>query len=132
MIDPVTLKGFRDYLPDAAQARNLLIRKLERTFEAFGFVPIDTPALEYAEILLGKGGGETEKQVYRFFDNGNRDVALRYDLTVPFARFISARPGEEKIRSAAASGNSCSATSTSWDATAIPQTSRSSSSWWKA
>jgi histidyl-tRNA synthetase len=94
MIDPVTLKGFRDYLPDAAQARNLLIRKLERTFEAFGFVPIDTPALEYAEILLGKGGGETEKQVYRFFDNGNRDVALRYDLTVPFARFMAGHRSE--------------------------------------
>jgi histidyl-tRNA synthetase len=94
MIDPATLKGFRDYLPDAALARNRLIRKLEETFEAFGFVPIDTPALEYSEILLGKGGGETEKQVYRFFDSGNRDVALRYDLTVPFARFMAAHRSE--------------------------------------
>jgi histidyl-tRNA synthetase len=52
-------------------------------------VPIDTPALEYAEILLGKGGGETDKQVYRFTDNGGREVALRFDLTVPFARFMA-------------------------------------------
>jgi histidyl-tRNA synthetase len=52
-------------------------------------VPIDTPVLEYAEILLGKGGGETEKQIYRFNDNGGRDVALRFDLTVPFARFMA-------------------------------------------
>jgi histidyl-tRNA synthetase len=57
-------------------------------------VPIDTPALEYAEILLGKGGGETEKQIYRFTDNGGRDVALRFDLTVPFARFIAEHRAE--------------------------------------
>ena len=54
-----------------------------------GFVPIDTPVLDDAEILLGKGGGETDKQVYRFLDNGNRDVAMRFDLTVPFARFMA-------------------------------------------
>ena len=90
MINPATLKGFRDLLPEAATARNGLIRLLEGTFEAFGFVPIDTPALEYAEVLLGKGGGETDKQVYRFYDQGNRDVAMRYDLTVPFARFMAA------------------------------------------
>ena len=62
---------------------------LERVFRSFGFVPIDTPALEFAEVLLGKGGGETDKQVYRFKDNGDRDVALRFDLTVPFARFMA-------------------------------------------
>jgi histidyl-tRNA synthetase len=69
--------------------RRSLIEKIENTFRSFGFVPIDTPALEYAEILLGKGGGETEKQIYRFNDNGGRDVALRFDLTVPFARFTA-------------------------------------------
>jgi histidyl-tRNA synthetase len=88
-IQPRVLKGFRDYLPAAENARSSLIRKLESTFRSFGFVPIDTPALEYAEILLGKGGGETDKQVYRFNDNGNRDIALRFDLTVPFARFMA-------------------------------------------
>ena len=88
-IEPRVLKGFRDYLPEAEAARASLIRKLEATFRSFGFVPIDTPALEYAEILLGKGGGETDKQVYRFKDKGDRDVALRFDLTVPFARFMA-------------------------------------------
>jgi histidyl-tRNA synthetase len=89
IIEPRVLKGFRDYLPEAEQARNSLLSRLEPVFRSFGFVPIDTPALEYAEILLGKGGGETDKQVYRFTDNGGRDVALRFDLTVPFARFMA-------------------------------------------
>lgn len=89
VIEPRVLKGFRDFLPAAELARASLVKKLERTFASFGFVPIDTPALEYAEILLGKGGGETDKQVYRFKDHGGRDVALRFDLTVPFARFMA-------------------------------------------
>ncbi len=89
IIEPRVLKGFRDYLPDAEQARDSLLSRLESVFRSFGFVPIDTPALEYAEILLGKGGGETDKQVYRFTDNGGREVALRFDLTVPFARFMA-------------------------------------------
>ncbi|MDR0784863.1 MAG: histidine--tRNA ligase [Treponema sp.] len=88
-IEPKILKGFRDSLPSAEIEKRGLIEKIETLFRSFGFVPIDTPALEYAEILLGKGGGETEKQVYRFTDNGGRDVALRFDLTVPFARFVA-------------------------------------------
>jgi histidyl-tRNA synthetase len=88
-IEPKILKGFRDFLPPAEIARRDLVEKIEASFRSCGFVPIDTPALEYAEILLGKGGGETEKQVYRFKDNGGRDVALRFDLTVPFARFLA-------------------------------------------
>jgi histidyl-tRNA synthetase len=88
-IEAKVLKGFRDFLPPAEILRRSLIEKIENTFRSFGFVPIDTPALEYAEILLGKGGGETEKQIYRFNDNGGRDVALRFDLTVPFARFTA-------------------------------------------
>ncbi len=89
IIEPRVLKGFRDYLPDAESSRKHLISRLEAVFGSFGFVPIDTPALEYAQILLGKGGGETDKQVYRFADNGGREVALRFDLTVPFARFMA-------------------------------------------
>ena len=89
IIEPRVLKGFRDYLPDAERARSSLVKRLEKTFQSFGFVPIDTPSLEYAEILLGKGGGETDKQIYRFRDLGDRDVALRFDLTVPFARFMA-------------------------------------------
>ncbi|MDR2542904.1 MAG: histidine--tRNA ligase [Treponema sp.] len=93
-IEPRILKGFRDFLPQTEIIRRSLIEKIENTFGSFGFVPIDTPALEYAEILLGKGGGETEKQIYRFKDNGERDVALRFDLTVPFARFVALHRGE--------------------------------------
>jgi histidyl-tRNA synthetase len=93
-IEPKILKGFRDMLPQAEIVRKTLTEKIEASFRSFGFVPIDTPALEYAEILLGKGGGETEKQIYRFKDNGDRDVALRFDLTVPFARFIALHQGE--------------------------------------
>jgi len=88
-IEPKVLKGFRDFLPLQELTRRSMIEKIENSFRSFGFVPIDTPALEYAEILLGKGGGETEKQIYRFTDQGGRDVALRFDLTVPFARFTA-------------------------------------------
>ncbi len=88
-IEPRVLKGFRDFLPDAELERKRVQGILEVTFERFGFVPIDTPVLEYTEILLGKGGGETDKQLYRFQDNGGRDVAMRFDLTVPFARFMA-------------------------------------------
>ncbi|MCL2190674.1 MAG: histidine--tRNA ligase [Treponema sp.] len=94
LIEPRLLKGFRDFLPAAETARRGLTEKIEATFRSFGFVPIDTPALEYADILLGKGGGETEKQIYRFRDNGDRDVALRFDLTVPFARFVAQHQAE--------------------------------------
>jgi histidyl-tRNA synthetase len=93
-IEPKVLKGFRDFLPNTEIIRRSLIEKIENTFRSFGFVPIDTPALEYAEILLGKGGGETEKQIYRFKDNGERDVAMRFDLTVPFARFVALHRAE--------------------------------------
>ena len=93
-IEPRILKGFRDFLPQAESIRRSLMEKIEKTFLSFGFLPIDTPALEYAEILLGKGGGETEKQIYRFKDNGERDVALRFDLTVPFARFAALHRSE--------------------------------------
>ena len=88
-IEPRVLKGFRDFLPLQELNRRSMIEKIEKSFRSFGFVPIDTPVLEYAEILLGKGGGETEKQVYRFTDQGSRDVAMRFDLTVPFARFTA-------------------------------------------
>ena len=94
LIEPRILKGFRDFLPRQELTRREMIEKIERSFRSFGFVPIDTPALEYAEILLGKGGGETEKQIYRFSDQGGRDIALRFDLTVPFARFIAEHKSE--------------------------------------
>ncbi|MDA3958375.1 histidine--tRNA ligase [Oceanispirochaeta sp.] len=89
IIEPKILKGFRDFLPATEIERKRVIRLLENTFEGYGFVPIDTPVLEYSEVLLGKGSGETDKQMYRFLDNGKRDVALRFDLTIPFARFMA-------------------------------------------
>src|SRR6266581_1511584 len=93
MIEPRTLKGFRDYLPEVMIPRERLLEKTRRVYRSYGFVPIDTPALEYAEILLGKGGDESDKQLYRFRDHGDRDVALRFDLTVPFARFAAEHIG---------------------------------------
>lgn len=94
MIQPRVLKGFRDFLPDLEARKKSIVRTLEEVFTSFGYLPIDTPVLEYAEILLGKSGGETEKQVYRFTDHGGRDVALRFDLTVPFARFMAQHMAE--------------------------------------
>jgi len=88
------LKGFRDFLPNAEATRKSIISTLEHGFQLHGFAPIDTPMLEYTEVLLGKGGGETDKQIYRFEDNGGRDVALRFDLTVPFARYMAAHRAE--------------------------------------
>lgn len=88
-IQPKILKGFRDFLPQDEILRSDLIEKLTKTFRSYGFVPIDTPILEYTEILLRKSNGETEKQMFRFEDNGGRDVAMRFDLTVPFARFTA-------------------------------------------
>jgi histidyl-tRNA synthetase len=93
-IQPRTLKGFRDYLPQAMLAREKVIDTARRVFRSYGFSPIDTPALEYLEILLGKGGAETDKQLYRFKDHGDRDVGMRFDLTVPLARFAAQHIGE--------------------------------------
>lgn len=88
-IKPQTLKGFRDFLPESMLAREQLMQTARDVYRSFGFAPIDTPALEYTEILLGKGGDESDKQMFRFTDQGNRDVSMRFDLTVPFARFAA-------------------------------------------
>jgi histidyl-tRNA synthetase len=93
-IQPRTLKGFRDYLPQVMLPREQMMDTARRVFRSFGFSPIDTPALEYLEILVGKGGAETDKQLYRFQDHGGRDVGLRFDLTVPLARFAAQHIGE--------------------------------------
>src|SRR5437773_7311397 len=93
LIQPRTLKGFRDYPPELMIPREHLLEQARRVYRSYGFAPIGTPALEYACILLGKGGAETDKQLYRFRDHGDRDVALRFDLTVPFARFAAEHIG---------------------------------------
>ena len=88
-VTPRTLKGFRDYLPEAMIPREKLIETARQVYRSYGFSPIDTPALEYLDILSGKGSDETDKQLYKFQDHGDRWVGLRFDLTVPFARFAA-------------------------------------------
>ncbi len=94
LIEPRTLKGFRDYLPQLMIPREQLLEKTRQVYRSYGFAPIDTPALEYYEILCGKGGEESDKLLYHFRDHGDRHVALRFDLTVPFARFAAQHIGK--------------------------------------
>lgn len=89
LITPRTLKGFRDILPAAMMPREQVIETAKRVYRSYGFSPIDTPALEYLEILTGKGSEETDRQLYHFVDHGGREVGLRFDLTVPLARFAA-------------------------------------------
>lgn len=92
-VKPRRLKGFQDYTPQIMAQRFKVIDTVRRIAKLSGFEPIATPALEYSEVLLGVGG-ETDKQVFRFLDNGERDVSLRFDLTVPFARFVAEHSSE--------------------------------------
>jgi len=85
---PVTPKGFKDIKPEIAKKRREIINVIADVLEDFGFVPLETPAVEFAETLLGKYGDE-EKLIYKFTDKGGRNLALRYDLTVPLARFVA-------------------------------------------
>lgn len=87
-----TLKGFRDFLPRRMTIRNEVIRRLRGVFEKYGFEELQTPTLEYQEVLLGKYGEEAEKLMYLFKDQGGRDVGMKYDLTVPLARVASSYP----------------------------------------
>ena len=84
-----TLKGFRDFLPKEAKKREYVINTLKKVFELYGFEPLETPSLEYEEILTGKYGEEGDKLMYKFEDNGKRKIALRYDQTVPLARVVA-------------------------------------------
>lgn len=89
MITPRTLKGFRDFLPATMMPREKIIDSAKRVYRSFGFAPIDTPVLELFEILNGKGGDESDRLMYQFRDNGDRHVGMRFDLTVPLARFVA-------------------------------------------
>jgi histidyl-tRNA synthetase len=84
-----TLKGFRDFLPQEKRRRDFVAKKIKKTFELSGFEPLETPTLEYADLLLGKYGDEADKLVYTFEDRGERKVGLRYDQTVPTARVLA-------------------------------------------
>ena len=93
LINPRTLSGFRDFLPEMMIPREQLMETSRRVYRSYGFVPIDTPTLEYSEILCGKGSEETDRQMYRF-NHGKHDVAMRFDLTVPLARFVAQHHNE--------------------------------------
>ena len=95
-MDIQTLKGFRDFLPKDVRKRNYVINHLKRVFESYGFEPLETPVLEYQEILMGKYGEEGEKLMYKFEDNGGRRVAMRYDQTVPLSR-VAAQYRQELV-----------------------------------
>lgn len=84
-----TLKGFRDFLPAEKRKRDFVLGKIVEVFERFGFEPLETPTLEYAELLLGKYGTEADKLIYTFKDEGGREVGLRYDQTVPTSRVLA-------------------------------------------
>lgn len=86
---PQTLKGFRDFLPGEARLRGFVLKKIKEVFESFGFEPLETPSLEYAETLLGKYGEEADRLIYTFNDRGNRRVGLIYDLTVSASRVLA-------------------------------------------
>ncbi len=86
-VEPRTLPGFMELLPNEQIQFNSMVDKIRKSYERFGFLPIDTPIIEMADVLLAKAGGETEKQIYRF-NKGENDLALRFDLTVPLAKYV--------------------------------------------
>ena len=92
-ITPRTLSGFMELLPAPQMQLERMMQILRETYSLFGFTPLDTPVLESSEILLAKGGGETEKQIYRF-QKGDSDLAMRFDLTVPLAKYVAMHAGE--------------------------------------
>ena len=90
---PRTLSGFMELLPQPQQQMERMMEILRQTYSLYGFTPLDTPVIEASEVLLAKGGGETEKQIYRF-QKGDADLALRFDLTVPLAKYVALHGGE--------------------------------------
>ena len=92
-IKPHTLSGFMELLPQPQQQLERMMQILRETYSLYGFTPLDTPIIEASEVLLAKGGGETEKQIYRF-QKGDADLALRFDLTVPLAKYVALHGGE--------------------------------------
>lgn len=93
IITPSILPGFMELLPADQIVFNDMLDTIKKNYEKYGFIPVDTPMIEKSEVLLAKGGGETEKQIYRF-NKGDNDLSLRFDLTVPLARFVAQHFGE--------------------------------------
>jgi histidyl-tRNA synthetase len=96
LVEPRTLKGFQDFLPARARQRNEVIAKLCPLVERYGFVPVETPVLEHLDTLLGTGGENTNKELFRFLSPEEDPIAMRFDLTVPFARLLAQYPEELK------------------------------------
>ena len=92
-VSPRTLSGFMELLPEQQMKMERMMEILRQSYSVYGFTPLDTPIIESAEVLLAKGGGETEKQIYRFM-KGESDLALRFDLTVPLAKYVAGHYGE--------------------------------------
>lgn len=92
-VTPRTLPGFMELQPAEQVMFNQMKEKIQKSYERFGFLPLDTPVLELSEVLLAKAGGETEKQIYRF-TKGDTDVSMRFDLTVPLAKFVARNYGD--------------------------------------
>ena len=92
-VSPRTLSGFMELLPEQQMKMESMMEILRQSYSVYGFTPLDTPVIESAEVLLAKGGGETEKQIYRFM-KGESDLALRFDLTVPLAKYVAGHYGE--------------------------------------
>jgi len=96
-VSPQTLKGFQDLLPEDLIHRKQLIRKIEAIFEQYGFVPLETPALEHLDTLLGAGGEGANKELFRLESPEGEPIALRFDLTVPFSRLLAQYPDKLKV-----------------------------------
>lgn len=92
-VEPKTLPGFMELNPEDQIAFNRIKKVIEETYQNYGFVPLDTPIIEYSNVLLAKAGGETEKQIYRFL-KGENDLSLRFDLTVPLAKYVAMKQNE--------------------------------------
>lgn len=90
--EPRTLAGFMELLPNEQILFEQMKQKIESVYQKFGFLPLDTPILELSEVLLAKAGGETEKQIYRF-EKGDTDISMRFDLTVPLAKYVAKNYG---------------------------------------
>ena len=92
-VQPRTLSGFMELLPQQQVMMERVMETMRSTYALYGFTPLDTPIIESSEVLLAKGGGETEKQIYRF-TKGDSDLSLRFDLTVPLAKYVAIHYGE--------------------------------------
>ena len=92
-VEPRTLQGFMELMPKEQMLFNQIKNTIEEVYQKYGFLPLDTPVVELSEVLLAKAGGETEKQIYRF-NKGDNDLSLRFDLTVPLAKYVAKRCNE--------------------------------------